>query len=179
MLKQSAWRHRAVALVIAAGAAASVATSMTEWFVEDSGELPPIHLDPTTSVIEYEIRATARGTLEGSGEVEVSLSSAQLAADGNPARIVHATLRSGAPEDTDEVYLAPGITDTLTVPAWGRCPGSPCEESFILRLELAEVGSDGGTDADLFGTVTARRTGVGEQPSDVSVDVSVWSEVTP
>jgi hypothetical protein len=175
----SAWRRRAAALVIAAGAAASVATSMTEWLVEDIAELPPIHLDPTATAIEYEIRATARGTLDGSGEVQVDLSSALTAADGNPARIVHATLRGGVPSETVELYLAPGINDFLSIPAWGGCPGTPCEQTFTLRLELTPPGSNGGTEADVVGSVTARRTGLGEQPSDVTVDVSIWSEVTP
>jgi len=170
-------RHRrlASAVIVAAGAFASVATTMVEWVRTDDVIIPPVHLDSAQPVIEYHLRAKAEGPVTDSRAVlTVTLDHAVT----NGA--VRATLSGPDGLDRQEVVVNPIAAEPIyfEITPWSQCPTTSCQLDVTLRLELTSP-PDVVATADLEGRAELNVSAPGEEPAGVQVDLDVVDEVIP
>jgi hypothetical protein len=185
--------RRKVALVLAAGALASVATSVAiaEWTL--SREVPlEITLGNTRPTRMYAIAAELNGPFQldglfGSTEIQVDVSTAPT---GTATAAVVLVLRAGGVElDRETVGLAANSRTTvfLVAGAFAACRDGdrvvpPCVDAWELDLEWLPVID--APDVTLTGTVTVRANGRDEDedmlpPPGTTMAVTVTDLGTP
>jgi len=171
-------------LVLAAGAAASIATSQVSWDLTEYRELEPVLLDETTPAVGYAVHVEYTGDI-GLPEGNISLT---LSVEKEPANPATASLHASIVDDAtgelvgeqDFVYdtTAPGPQGLwVSADAWSGCTDG-CSRDFTIWVERTDVvdGSDW-AQVQLTGGIEAYLVeyGEGEPPGGASLTL----EVTP
>lgn len=172
------------ALVLAAGAAASIATSQVAWNLEDSAPLDPVILDESLPSVAYAVHVEYTGTV-ANPEGNISLA---LTVEKEPAMVgtpsLHVTITDDATQqivgEQDWVY-DPSVTDPqgpwLSATAWIGCTAG-CSQDFTVVIERTDPITDAPwPQARISGTFDAylAEYGNGNEPEGVSMGL----EVTP
>ncbi len=171
-------RQRVLAMfVLAAGAAASLATSQVDDGLTETHDLAPQSLDDITTVVGYQIHTEIRGSFsQPVGGLTVNLS-ISLAPGITPDTSLRVQLLDGNSVILDDqtVSVDSGATVSTFVSAepFGDCDGL-CERDFVVWIERGDspgpdypyVTPDSSVTVDID-------EGDGDLPSDATLDVSV------
>ena len=152
-------------IVIAAGAAASIATTQLWWTVEQTASLDPSVLDEQNPTRLYAIQATAetgkRTPASPDGEVDISIDLS--AREGTGVQSINVEVELSSPTDggiqTLSLTVPPGghATGTVSVNVWEGCMPPSCTENLTLTLRRQQaVGSP---TIDVTGSVYAQFRG--------------------
>jgi hypothetical protein len=161
------------ALVVAIGAALSVATSRVQWWLQASSAEVPVHLDAEHPVQRFRVRASIRAASMPYGSLTTSIS-----VDALSSARLHATLTSdldpAATSDSwqDAASPRPEGAAWLYGTPWSTCERGPCDETFTLTLELQPRGAQPAS-ADLRISNALEGGGDGDQPRGAAVDVEM------
>jgi hypothetical protein len=170
-------------IVIAAAAAASIATSAITYSLEETVALEPVVLDAQAPTSTYAIQATVETGEDSpeprSGEVMVSFDLSGRVVPDVMSSQVEVELRSAAREDevARELFTVPSggrVSGHLTLEAWAGCASRSCIEDFTLTVRLLPAADR--LPVDVTGSVHAQFSAFDsrEPPpgSDIVIDVT-------
>ncbi len=159
-------------VVLAAAAAASIATSQLWWTLEEMALLEPVALEDRAPTSAYAIQATVetpyRGCADSNGEMtvcgdlQVSFDLSVRDVTGVLSAQVEVELRSltNDSEGVSQLFtVGPGAPTTghLSVSAWSECASGSCTEDFTLTLRRRPASGD--PVVEVTGSVRARTQG--------------------